>query len=174
MKSLQLEQSFSGHQKVMLGVGAIIFCIKSFNVLTNMDYAAAAWINAVPFMFISILLIGLIFLQNGFIAYGTDKVARAWFWYTLPIWRKEIDQKKYPIIGTLKMGKKQKLGFTLAVNPDLAVDYSSYDITSLSYNHTIKNRHVILKQEHHAKNAILFLLNYSNLKEEMYSPDFSR
>jgi hypothetical protein len=60
------------------------------------------------------------------------------------------------------------------VNPDLAVEYSSYDITSLNYNHTIKDRHVILIQEHHAKNAILFLLNHSILKEEIYSPDFSR
>ncbi|AUC78118.1 hypothetical protein CW736_01260 [Nonlabens sp. MB-3u-79] len=174
MKSLQLEQSFSGHQKVMIGLGTITFCIKSFNALNNLDYTAPAWINALPFILISILFIGIFFLQNGFIAYGNDKVARAWFWYTLPVWKKEIDQKKYPIISTLKMGKKQKLGFTLAVNPDLAVDYSSYDITSLNYNHTIKDRHVILKQEHQAKNAILFLLNHSILKEEFYSPDFSR
>jgi hypothetical protein len=66
------------------------------------------------------------------------------------------------------------MGFTRAVNPDLAIDYSSYDITSLNHNHTIKDRHVILKQEHQAKNVILFLLNQSILKEENYSPDFNR
>jgi hypothetical protein len=151
----------------MLAVGTIIFCIKSFNVVNNLNYTSPAWINALPFILISILLIGIFFLLNGFIAYGNNKVARAWFWYTVPVWKKEIDQKKHPIISTLKMGKKQKLGFTLAVNPDLAVDYSFFDITSLNYNHTIKDRHVILKQKRHAKNAVLFLLNHSTLKKEI-------
>jgi hypothetical protein len=75
----------------MLALATITFCIKSFNLLNNLDYTVPAWINALPFILISILFIGIFFLQNGFIAYGNDKVARGKFWYTLPVWKKEID-----------------------------------------------------------------------------------
>ena len=73
MKSLQLEQSFSGHQKVMLAVATIIFCIKSFNVLNGLNYTAPAWINALPFILISILLIGIFFYKTALSLMGMTK-----------------------------------------------------------------------------------------------------
>jgi hypothetical protein len=43
----------------------------------------------------------------------------------------------------------------------------------MAYKHTVKDRLIILKKERNAQNALAFTLNHSNLREEIYNPDFS-
>ncbi|WP_124981121.1 hypothetical protein [Nonlabens xiamenensis] len=173
MKNLRLEQSFSGHQIVMISCGILAFAAITFNKLTANGWNWTSLVMALPFFLITVALVGVLFLQNGFTARSNNRIARSWFWFGIPIRMKTINADKYPVISVLRMGKKQKLAWTVAANPDLSVSYSSYDITSLNEKHTKKERLIILKNQRNAENAIAFILNHSNLREEIYSPDFS-
>lgn len=173
MKNLRLEQSFSGHQRIMIAVFLIIFAVKSFRIFSDYGWQTASIVVATPFVGLTLLLIGVFFMQNGFSALNDHKVARSWFLYGIPVFSKKIDAGLFPVIAVLRMGKTQKLAWTVAANPDLSVNYSSFDITSLNEKHTKKSRLVILKKESSAKKAMEFILANSNLREEIYSPDFS-
>jgi len=173
MKHLRLERSFSGHQSVMIVCFTIVFIVKSYQVFSNNNWSINAIILAIPFIALTILCIGILFMQNGFSSLSKNRVARGWYIYGIPIRFKTIDANKFPVISTLKMGKTQKLAWTLAANPDLSTSYTSFDITSLNDKHTKKERLVILKKEQNALKAIEFITTHSSLREEIYSPDFS-
>ena len=57
--------------------------------------------------------------------------------------------------------------------PDLSQNFTSFDITLLNNKHTSKTHLTSTRNELNAKKAIEFLASEFDLKEEIYSPDFS-
>ena len=147
MKHLRLERSFSGHQGIMIIFIILLLVVNSYRAISNNDFTLETLLIAAPFVALTILSIGFLFMQNGFSSLSNNRVARGWYLYGIPVRFKKIDAVKFPVISVLKMGKSQKLAWTVAANPDLSVSFTSFDITSLSEKHTKKDRLVILKKE---------------------------
>ena len=93
-------------------------------------------------------------------------------------WKKYVgrDKNKFsdrPIVTILKFKKKQKLAFISAANPDFSTSFNAFDIYLLNDRHTKKNKLIGLKDKLNADSAIEFITANSDLKFELYSPDFS-
>lgn len=88
------------------------------------------------------------------------------------IFQRKIDLNNKPVFTILKFKKIQKFAFLTVANPDMSHAFNGFDIYLLNEKHTEKERIMCLKSELNSQKAIDFITLNTNLKHEVYSPDF--
>ncbi len=76
-------------------------------------------------------------------------------------------------VSILKFKRRQRGAYLSVANPEFSVSFNTFEIYMLNEKHTTKNKILTLRNEEKAKQTIEFITRNSNLKHEIYSPDFS-
>ncbi|MEY8847305.1 hypothetical protein AB9K26_00695 [Psychroserpens sp. XS_ASV72] len=168
---LILEYNLSSHQMIHTSlIGLAILCIAITGVNEISGYLLYIFIIGIT------ILLGIItiitFSRKGFVKVD-GKVFKGYFFGKNLLLKKTIDITDKNAFTILKLRKKQKMAFFAAANPDMAQSFDCYDIAFLNKKHTIKEVVLSLKKEKNSKLATEFLSKNTDLKLEIYSPDFS-
>ncbi|UAB82258.1 hypothetical protein INR76_05720 [Marixanthomonas sp. SCSIO 43207] len=169
-KHIILEDLFESHKKVHLYV---LFLLPTAFFILGTIYKSG--FTQVLFLFGLLiwlfLAISFIFVKKGLVK--TDSGIHFGYF----CWGRYVgkDKNKYldrPTVTILKFKKRQKLAFISAANPDFSSSFNSFDIYLLNKKHTKKDKLIGLKNISRANSAIEFMTKNSDLKFELYSPDF--
>lgn len=118
----------------------------------------------------SLLLFGLfcviIFHKNGFIIKNSN-LHIATFFGQAPVLSKKIDLSKWTSVSILKASKRMG-------NEDWSYREELFRLTFLNQNHTLKSAVVTAKSESEANSLLEFVLKNTNLKYEIYNPNFRK
>lgn len=127
--------------------------------------------STIPVVLVLIVLIATTFSKKGFVV--IDKALyKGIFVRKKLIYCQKIDLNNKPVFAILIFRKIQKFAFLTVANPDMSHGFNGFDVYLLNEKHTEKERIMSLKSELNSQKAIDFITLYTNLKHEVYSPDF--
>lgn len=169
-KYIILEDLFESHKKVHLYV---LFLLPTAFFVLGIIYKGG-WTQILFLFGLLVWLffaISFIFIKKGLIK-SDNGIHFGYFCWGLYVGK---DKNKYldrPIVTVLKFKKRQKLAFVSAANPDFSSSFNAFDVYLLNEKHTEKDKLIGLNTISRANSAIEFITKNSNLKFELYSPDF--
>ena len=103
---------------------------------------------------------------------SNNKIYKGYFFRNLLLYKKTVNLNNKIAFAILKLRKKQKMAFFTGANPDLAESFETFDIALLNENHTQKEILISLLKVKNSESVTEFLKNHTNLKLEIYSPNF--
>jgi len=172
MDTIVLENRFSVHQKLMilfyLGAPIIVALVS----LSKLDLNYIGYLVLFVLCIIYGVLICISYSKRGFIKINSD-LYRGLFFRNKLILKKRIDLRNKSVISVLKFKKHQKFAFFSAAKPDLATSFNALEINILNDRHTVREEIITIKMTENADRTIKFLTTNFNLKNEVFSPDFS-
>lgn len=180
MNKIYVRNSMNYYPKWTLTTILVILLLTILATLkSNLDFS-------IQFAIISpsLILFGLFTIilshKNGFILRDSD-LLRAYFIGNIPLKTNKIDLSKWTSVSILTASKRMGNGDSnVTFSPDslnnLNWSYREkyFRLTLLNQNHTIKSTMVTTKSESEANNLLEFILNNTDLKYEIYSPNFSK
>ena len=171
MHKLPLEPNLTSQQRIHISVFIfigiyMIYELLSYGLNTKGHLILLAAILGTSFFVI------LFFSKKG-LAEKSGVTYNAVYLGDFLILKKKIDFNDKTACSVLKFKKSQKYPFFSAAKPDLAHEFNAFDIYLLNQRHTKKTKLFSLKKESNSKLAIDFLTNHTELKHEIYSPNFS-
>lgn len=177
MPKIVLEDKFSTHQKItfLLYIGGpfLIVFIVLFKMSIDSNLNLKGYFMLMVLLLIYIVLIVIAFLKIGFVKMDS-KLYKGTFFRGKLISKKEIDISKTPKMAILKFRKSQKLAWFSGAKPDLAVNFTTFEINFLNENHTQRKQILDLKNKENVEPVIVFLTSNFDLKNEVYSPNFKK
>ncbi|WP_121905682.1 hypothetical protein [Ulvibacter antarcticus] len=170
LKRQPLEYNYDNYQKINWSIfiitilGIIIFLLQLKMKLLILGSIVLLCL----IIFYSIILM---FSKNGLAAKNND-LYKADFFSDKLIFKRKVKLSDNPNFSILKLRKRQKVVFSVA-STDASYGLINYDIFLLNEKHTKKKYVMSLRNEMISKKASEFISMNSNLKFEIYSPDFS-
>ncbi len=171
MTKLPLEANLSFQQKIHVSIFIALGMIGTINLVL---FGSTLKSLLLLFFFASGTILGLIlfFSKNG-LAKDNYGIHKAVFLGQVLLIKQRFQLKDKVACSILKFRKSQKYSFFSAAKPDLAHEFNAFDVYLLNERHTRKLKILSLKKEEKSQMAIDFLTEHSDLKYEIYSPDFS-
>ena len=175
MKRLPLESNLSFQQKIHISIFIALglfmlyrLCLLIFFFkISTVGYLIMTTIFAATAFFV------VLFFSKKGLAESDGRIFNGIFLGNLLIIKRKIDLTDKTACSILKFRKSQKYSFFSAARPDLAHGFNGFDVYLLNKRHTHKTRLLSLKKEENSKRAMDFLTQNTELKNEIYSPDFS-
>lgn len=132
----------------------------------------------------TLLLFGLfwvmLFHKNGFII-KNSAIHIAIFFFQIPLRTKKIKLSKWHSVSILtaskRMGDEDLVGTFVPdnlKNSNWSYSEKIFRLTLLNQNHTIKSTAICAKSESEAHSLLEFIIKNTNLKHEVYSPNFGK
>ena len=100
-----------------------------------------------------------------------NELYKADFFLGKLIFKSKVKLSDNLVFSILKLRKRQKVVYSVA-SPDASYGLISYDIYLLNKNHTEKKYIMSFRNELSSKKASDFISAFTNLRFEVYSPDF--
>ena len=170
MNKLPLEPNLTFQQKIHVGIFIFLGLALIIALLaTNFDASKLLYL-AIALLVTSFFLV-VFFSKNGLVYDGENIYTGVFIGQTLLL-KNRINLSDKSACSILKFRKSQRYSFFTAARPDLAHEFNAFDIYLLNDRHTKKSRILSLKKESNSKMAIQFLEDNTDLKYQIYSPNF--
>ena len=172
-----LDHTFDFKQKAILLVLSLIPVLFLIGLINNsdklLDSKNTIIIIFVFFLSISLLLIllSIIFSKKGFL-YRNNSVYLSYTFLNKSIYSKKILLDGKTSFTFLKQNILQKNTYLSAGGADLSYKDISFSIVLLNKNHTQKKHLITVNSIKNIEELKLFLENVTNLKYEIYHPNF--
>ncbi|WP_437369685.1 hypothetical protein [Maribacter litoralis] len=165
-----LEYNYDNYQKINWSI-FIITVLAIIIFLFQMPMKLLNFGLIVLFGLVISYSIIMMFSKNG-LAVKNNELYKADFFLGKLIFKSKVKLSDNPAFSILKLRKRQKVIYSVA-SPDASYGLISYDIYLLNEKHTQKKCVMSLRNEMSSKKASEFISTYTELKFEIYSPDFS-
>ena len=170
MNKLPLEPNLTFQQKIHISIFIFFgFAVITALLGTNLDSSKLFYL-AISLLATSFFL-AVFFSKNGLV-YEGENIYTGVFIGKILLLKNRINLSDKSFCSILKFRKSQKYSFFTAARPDLAHEFNAFDIYLLNDRHTKKLRILSLKKESNSKIAVQFIEDNTNLKYEIYSPNF--
>ncbi|SDQ67157.1 hypothetical protein [Flagellimonas zhangzhouensis] len=172
MGKLPLESILTLEQKIqliILDLLAIIILYETLlsNIIYNNDFK---WLWVTPIVLTPIIFL---FSKKGFF-HKNGSIYKGIYIGKILILKSEIKLNDFEAITILKFKKRKNYSSILvASHGRVSSTFNTFDIYLLCNRHTRKSKLISLSSLDVCNEAINFIQTYSNLKFEIYSPDFS-
>lgn len=165
-----LEFNLSTHQMTHLSLIALALIVIASAVLRN-ELILLNVLKLIGLLILFGFTIMITFSKKGLLQ-SNNKIYKGYFFGNLLLYKKTVNLNNKIAFAILKLRKKQKMAFFTGANPDLAESFETFDIALLNENHTQKEILISLLKVKNSESVTEFLKNHTNLKLEIYSPNF--
>jgi hypothetical protein len=154
---------------IILAIGFGVFYLTNIAAVKNQ----ASIDFYIPMLFVVFVfgMVSFIISKKGLLI-NEKGLFKAYFVLNLLIFKQKIDLNNKPIVTILNLRRSQNLPSAGIVYPSSRHSFHIYYLYLLNQSHTIKTELIAIKKEENAQKMIHFLTENTNLKFEIYSPDF--
>ena len=177
-----LEGAYRGNTKFYLYlIYAIIFLplvvtLPQIMILNSFSHDGNSnmviWIRV--FAIIALLAFAIILfpLKKGLYVNSSNLFVGYFTWAKL-IHKQKIDLNQTKAVSILKFKRRERGAYMSVANPEFSTTFNSFEVYVLNERHTKRSLLISLKKEGNAKKAIEFVVQNTELIQEIYSPNFS-
>lgn len=147
-----------------------IMFLDSFSQDGSSNMTIWIWVIAI----ITLLAFAIIIfpLKKGLYINNSDLFFGYFSWGKL-LYKHKIDVDQAKAVSVLKFKRRQRGAYMSLANPEFSTTFNSFEVYVLNERHTKRSLLISLKKENNAKKALEFVVENTEMSQEIYSPDFS-